>query len=164
MPLEAIRTATEEDARLIARVLRAGFGTQARELGLTRENHPRHPAFWSAARVRAAMRDGFTFLVLEADGRAAGCVAVRPGETAGDRGYLARLAVLPECRGRGFGELLVRFAEAALHDRGAGTVRLGVLAPLTELQEWYRRQGYAQVAVEEGDVVSVVWMEKTLGA
>lgn len=162
MPLEAIRTATEEDARAIARVLRAGFGTQARELGFTRESNPRHPAFWSAERVRRAMRDGFSFLVLEADGRPAGCVAIRTAAPIGGDGFLGRLAVLPECRGRGFGELLVRFAEAVLRDRGARTVRLGVLAPLTGLQDWYRRQGYVLVECLEEEPVSVVWMDKPL--
>jgi len=163
MPLEAIRTGTEEDARVIARLLRAAFGEQARQLGFTRASNPRHPAFWSAERVRRAMRDGFSFLVLEADSRPAGCVAIRPGAPADEHGYLARLAVLPQYRGRRYGELLVEFAETALRDRGARRVRLGVLGPLTSLQDWYRRQGYVLVASEdEGGVVRVVWMEKPL--
>ena len=79
----------------------------------------------------------------------------------GGEGYLARLGVLAECRGRGFGELLVRFAEA-LRDRGARSVRLGVLAPLTDLQDWYRRQGYVLIASEQWGSMAGVWMDRRL--
>jgi len=164
MPLDAIRIATDADAALVADLLRRAFADQAEQLGVTAEEHPRHPAFRTPELVAAEMADGFAFFVLDADGRPAGCVAIGTDAQHGGDGYLARLGVLPECRGRGFGELLVGFAEAALRDRGARRVRLGVLRPLAPLQQWYRRQGYVPVAADDPDagLAHVVFMDKPL--
>ncbi|MGD9497605.1 MAG: GNAT family N-acetyltransferase [Armatimonadota bacterium] len=164
MPVDGIRLAGPDDASLLAGLLRAAFAQQADELGLRADQYPRHPAFRTAEAVVEEMREGFIFFILEADREPVGCVAIRTDAPHGGDGYLGRLAVVPAARGRGYGRLLMAFAEVALCDRGARTVRIGVLRELTGLQEYYRRLGYTSVQVEqcEGTGLPAVFMDKPL--
>lgn len=60
----------------------------------------------------------------------------------GHRGWVYRLAVLPEYRGMGIAARLVRKAEAALVARGCTKVNLQVRAGNETVVGFYRSQGY----------------------
>jgi amino-acid N-acetyltransferase len=77
------------------------------------------------------------FLVLESDGVIAGCAALYPfpEEQAAE---LACLAVSPDFRGRGFGDLLL--AEAEKRGKKAGFKQLFVLTTRTE--HWFEERGF----------------------
>ncbi len=77
------------------------------------------------------------FLVLESDGVIAGCAALYPfpEEKAAE---LACMAVSPEFRGRGFGDLLL--AEAEKRGKKAGFKQLFVLTTRTE--HWFEERGF----------------------
>jgi predicted N-acetyltransferase YhbS len=83
-------------------------------------------------------------LICEADGIVAGCIFYAP-----KAGYLyvGRLAVVPECRRRGIGDLLLRAAEGRAGELGLARVRLGVRLALGTLRAYYEARGYAPVAL-----------------
>lgn len=61
----------------------------------------------------------------------------------GHRGWLNYLAVAPDHRGRGFGRLLVRHAEAQLAELGCPKVNLQVRAGNRSAIGFYRALGYS---------------------
>ncbi|MGI5816743.1 MAG: GNAT family N-acetyltransferase [Armatimonadota bacterium] len=163
MPIDAIRQADESDLDELVRVLRAAFASQAEELGLTAETAPWHVAFREAAVTEREM--GYlTFFLLIADGRTAGCVAIQNDveDVYGGDGYIGRVAVHPDYRRRGYAHLLLRFAETALRDRGARSVRLVVLSALSDLVTFYAAQGYETVGHREFRGFDLTDMDRTL--
>ena len=61
-------------------VIRASFGTVAREFGLTRENCPTHPSFVTFDQLKELQRKGLRFVGLFVDGEQVGFVAVEKGD------------------------------------------------------------------------------------
>jgi GNAT superfamily N-acetyltransferase len=83
--------------------------------------------------------------------RPVGCVRVTLPDAA--TGELGVLAVARDATGRGVGQALVDFAEAAARERGATVMRLELLVPRdgahpakVRLHAWYSRLGYRVVA------------------
>lgn len=146
MPIDAIRRAEQSDVDSLIAVLRAAFAEQVPRLGLDEESAPWHPAFRRRPRMLEEM-ERFTFFLLIADGQPAGCIAIETNvdEARGGDGYIGRVGVHPDYRGRGYARLMMTFAEAALRDRGCRHVHLVVHAELTELIDLYRRLGYRVV-------------------
>ncbi len=83
--------------------------------------------------------DHGAFLVAEIAGEAVG---VLMGSNDGRRGWINRLAVAPQHRGRGIGRALVAEAERALRAGGLPQVNLLVFADNREAQDFWERLGY----------------------
>lgn len=163
MPIDGIRRAERSDLEDLHALLQAGFASQAEELGLSPEDAQWHTAFRGIESTEREM--GYlTFFVIIAGGRPAGCIAIQndvEDEYGGD-GYIGRVAVHPDYRGRGYAHLMLRFAETALRDRGAKNVRLVVLTVLTELVDFYADQGYEVVGHREFEGFALTDMDKPL--
>lgn len=90
------------------------------------------------------VRDGGHIIALREQGHVVGvCALFRESSTQFE---LARMAVLPSQRGRGFGHVLIRAAIAKARDRGATRIHLlsnTILAPAVAL---YRKYGFQTVS------------------
>ena len=75
------------------------------------------------------------------DGPLLGCVWLEPEGP--DVWYLGMFTVRPDLQKRGLGRTLLAEAEAAVRERGARRMSLGVLNVRNVLKEWYMRRGYA---------------------
>ena len=93
------------------------------------------------ASVRDKVNEGGA-LMCEVGGEAAGCVFYAP-----KAGYLyvGRLAVVPEYRRRGMGDLLLRASERRAAELGLSHVRLGVRLALGKLRAYYEARGYVPI-------------------
>src|SRR5262245_58734002 len=92
--------------------------------------------------VLALMRKS-TFLVMEDDNEALmACVYV---DVRGDTGYFGMLSVDPVQQGHGLGRRLVQAAEEYCRDAGCRGMEIDVVNLRTELPDFYRRFGYAEV-------------------
>lgn len=164
MPVECIRRAHTSDLEDLHGLLQAAFASQAEELGLSIEDAPWHTAYRDVSNTEREM--GYlTFFMIIADDRPAGCIAIQNDvepEYGGD-GYIGRVAVHPDYRGRGYAHLMLRFAETALRDRGAKKVRLVVLSVLEGLVEFYAEQGYEIAGHREFEGFKLTDMDKPLG-
>ena len=60
--------------------------------------------------------------------------------------YVGRLAVLPEYRHHGIGDVLLRGAERRAAELGLSRVRLGVRLVLGKLRAYYEARGYVPIA------------------
>lgn len=92
--------------------------------------------------VRDKMGEGGA-LICEVAGVVAGCIFYAP-----KAGYLyvGRLAVLPEYRRHGIGDLLLQAAERRAVELGLFHVQLGVRIVLGKLRAYYETRGYVPIA------------------
>ncbi len=126
-------------------VLRDGFGTQVAEYGITAENNPGYPYFWDEDRVAEVVDRLTTLLAVEVDGRVVGCCFAGPSRRDQHAWTLRHLAVAPEARHRGCGELLVNEAASRARSAGARIVRIGIIGENVRLSDWYHRLGFVTV-------------------
>ncbi len=61
--------------------------------------------------------------------------------------FIFRLAVRKDFRRHGIGALLMDEAEKKLREKGANNVSLFVRENHSELQEWYKKRGYARLPI-----------------
>jgi len=139
---QAIRPATADDDALLAGVIARSFRTVAVRFGLTPDNCPKHPSNARPDWIETHRSRGACYFVVEHQGAALGCVALEPARDKPGVCYLERLAVLPEHRGRGLGDLLVEHAHTVARDWGMARVELAIIAQQGELRMWYERRGY----------------------
>ncbi|MDH6450971.1 MULTISPECIES: GNAT family N-acetyltransferase [unclassified Streptomyces] len=106
-------------------------------------------------RVRQRFRDSFVAAhasVILAEGRFAGCVALRPAE---DAHWLEHFFLDPDLQGRGLGSAVLRTLLART-DATGGTVRLNVLQG-SAARRLYERHGFT---VESEDPVDVFMVRR----
>ncbi|HEY3337386.1 MAG TPA: GNAT family N-acetyltransferase [Propionicimonas sp.] len=126
-------------------VLRSGFATEVADFGITRDNTPSNPAFWSDDAAAAVVAKGFQLFAVEDEGRIVGCAFVGPSKSRPSVWSLRHLAVDPAIRHAGHGAALV--AEGARRARAAGAeaLAIGIVAENTRLSDWYRRLGFESI-------------------
>ncbi len=127
-------------------VIKAAFGTVAKDLKLTPESAPTHP-FFSTGEQLIELHKKAVFWGLYVDGEQAGFVAV---EKAGDGAYfLGRLAVIPRLRHQGYGRKLVEFILDYAKQQGGVKVALGTIDEYKILKDWYKTLGFAETGTRK---------------
>jgi GNAT superfamily N-acetyltransferase len=130
-----IRRARAADAPAIARALAAAFAEYApayTPAALAATTPP-------AARVRARLREGPTWVAVEG-GVVIGTVSAVPR---GASVYVRGMAVLPAARGQGAGAALLREVEGFARGLGAAALFLSTTPFLTGAIHLYQRHGFA---------------------
>ncbi|GGI24996.1 GNAT family N-acetyltransferase [Bradyrhizobium guangdongense] len=104
------------------------------------------PAVYDQAFERVERDPNLTLVVAESEGRVVGCLqlAVLAGISSqgGLRGLLEDVRVAADCRSRGIGEHLVRWAVAEAKARGCNLVELLTHQTRTDAQRFYKRLGF----------------------
>jgi ribosomal protein S18 acetylase RimI-like enzyme len=157
-----IRPINANDMQTLVDLIRRACATVAEQFGLTPENCPKSPAFYTIGRLEEDIDRGVQYYLLEDAAEVRGCVALERAKP--DICYLERLAILPEHRSKGFGTALVRhaFTEAAV--LGVKRIEIGIIAEDTKLTEWYRRFGFELTGTKTFDHLPfvVAFMAKEL--
>ena len=155
-PEPSVREARSEDADLLLDLLRRAFREYEGRLDPPSGAHAE-----TIASVGGKLREGGA-LVCEFGGNVIGCVFYTPKA---DHLYVGRLAVAPEHRRRGIGDVLMRASERRARELGFTRVRLGVRVALEKLRAYYEARGYVPIALHShpgyAEPTSVE-MEKTL--
>ncbi len=157
-----IRPAHTDDIQTLVSLLRRACAAVARRFGLTEENCPKSPAFYTEDRARADFERSVQYYILEDDAEARGCVALEQAKP--EVGYLERLAVLPEYRSKGYGSALVRHVFAQAQAIGLKRIGIGIIFEDARLREWYRRFGFVETGTKAFDHLPFIvgFMEKEL--
>ena len=157
-----IRPANADDIQTLVDLLRRACATVARRFGLTEENCPKSPAFYTENRVEADLERGVQYYILEDDREVRGCAALEQAKP--EVGYLERLAVLPEHRSKGYGSVLVRHVFAQAQAIGLRRIGIGIVSEDTGLKAWYRRFGFVETGTKAFDHLPFIvgFMEKEL--
>jgi GNAT superfamily N-acetyltransferase len=152
----SVREAQSDEAGLLRDILMRAFSEYEGRLDPPSGVHSE-----TIASIRDKMGEGGA-LICEVGGVVAGCVFYAPKV-----GYLyvGRLAVLPEYRLHGIGDLLIRAAEQRAAELGLSHIRLGVRIVLEKLRVYYAARGYVPIAFRSHDGYAeptYVEMEKAL--
>ena len=133
-----IRDARKADKDILVNLIREAFRDVAEKFGLTVENCPKFARFNAKERVKGDFERGLKYYILEENGLACGCVAL---EKAGpDKCYLGRLAVLPECRNKGFGQALVNHLFEQMKIMNLQRVEIGIISKHRKLKKKMRHK------------------------
>jgi predicted GNAT family N-acyltransferase len=109
--------------------------------------------------VEDSDNDSAIHVLLSENGQAMATARMFVGDN--DEGIIARVAVLPACRGKGYGKLLV---EELVSIASEMKIRRLSLKPHTYLEKFYARLGFAKIAGETEIVGEhlLITMEKYL--
>jgi ribosomal protein S18 acetylase RimI-like enzyme len=150
------REARSDEAGLLLDLLRSAFREYQGRL-----DPPTGVQSETMASVMDKLRAGGA-QVCEVSGTVVGCVFCTPKA---DHLYVGRLAVAPEYRRRGIGDMLMRASERRAGELGFARVRPGVRVALEELRAYYEARGYVPIAFHSHPghtEPTSVEMEKTL--
>jgi len=125
----SIRTAKENDAGAIARLVNTAFLVEQFFIERDRTN----PAI-----VRSLLEKG-NFLLAEDEQNLVGCIYV---ELRGERGYFGMLSIDPSRQGMGVGHRLVNAVEKYFREAGCKFSDMKIVNVRTELHTLYHRWGY----------------------
>ena len=161
--IRIINKAIDSDAAV--KVLREANATIAKELKLTPENAPTHPAFISTERFKEQFTHGKEFYVAELKGQIVGLVGIEKAPAEHATFYIERLAVLPEFRHQGIGKYLMDCAtDRAIENRGK-MVSVAIINENTRLKKWYCQLGFVEKETKHFEHLpfTVCFMKKELG-
>jgi ribosomal protein S18 acetylase RimI-like enzyme len=135
------------DSKVITNILNRAFLAFAQEFNFTKENAPNHLAFINSDGVEVWLNNGLKMYGYKIDDKIIGCAGYSYYK---DKIYLIeRLATLPEYRNLGIGKKIVKFIEDRIKNIGGRIVEIHVTDKNTVLREWYKRQGYVEIRIEE---------------
>jgi len=135
-----MRPASEDDGPALARLIQQAYKDVALRFGLTPENCPKHPSNCTEAWIRNDLERGVTYAILTNGPTLVGCAALETTDPA--VAYLMRLAVRPEFRRRGYGEMLVQHIIGQAQRLAMPFISIGLIAEQEELVTWYGKFGF----------------------
>jgi diamine N-acetyltransferase len=141
------------DSKIIAVILNKAFLDFAKEFNFTKENAPNHLAFINSDGVEAWLKKGLKMYGYKIDDKIIGCAGYSYNK---DQIYLMeRLATLPEYRNLGVGKKIIRFIEDKIKNIGGRIVEIHVTDKNIVLREWYKKQGYMEIRIEEVNIPGI---------
>ncbi|GBF35079.1 GCN5-related N-acetyltransferase [Desulfocucumis palustris] len=151
-------------SEIISELIMESFSQQAKILGITEKEYPNFVAFETPGKVSRRIKRGERVVLGYLLEKPVGTVSYKMDDNAPAKGYIKRLAVLPEFRGKGYGALLLDYAERRLLECGANRVEISIVAQFRRLMEYYRSLGYRPVEVKVFNTLpfEVLYLEKTI--
>ncbi len=137
-----IEKASENEPRILSKLIRSSFADVAERFHLTPENCPKHPSNCTQKWIDADVKRGVSYFILKNKDIVIGCVGVERADN--HTCYMERLAVLPEYRKKGFGKKLALHAIRLSKQLGVNHVGIGIIAGDTGLRNWYEKMGFKQ--------------------
>ena len=143
-----IRLLEPSDFSRATEVIRASFATVAKDLGLTEQNCPQYVGFVTTVeRLQTHHNWGWLVYGLYENERIAGYVSISKDT---ERAYeIHNLAVLPDCRHKGYGKLLLDFSIKKITELGGDMVNIGIVEENTVLKNWYTAYGFVHVGTKK---------------
>jgi diamine N-acetyltransferase len=135
---------SEEDLPGCVDLLRAAFGTVARDFGLTEETAPTNAAFTTIENLQRHLRSGMSLYGMFSAASLVGCVAIKRSKADESVFFVERLAVAPEKRCQGNGGRLLSFAVELIRRSGGRCASIGVMDTNHRLKKWYTSRGFVR--------------------
>ncbi len=142
-----IVTATSNDSEEIAKIVATSNKDVATQFNINRQNNPKHPSFSDKNWILSDFERGEKYFIFREGGKSVGCVAFEQPNS--QVGYLNRLSVIPECRGKGIGKQLVNHIFSYAKDIGIEEISIGIIAKHEILKNWYLNLGFVENGLKE---------------
>ena len=135
----------------LAKLLNEAFGTVACEFGLTKEKAPTNSAFITNDELRAQLTENREYYAYWDTDSFVGFVAIEKSLTTQETFYIEKLAVIPGCRHRGIGRLLMDFATNRIAELGGKCISIALINSNVVLKNWYLNQGFEERSIKTFD-------------
>lgn len=123
-----------------AEIIRQSFETVADEFCLTKENAPTNAAFLQDDKLLEDLSSGITMFGLFKDSVQVGFMELKQKDT--NTFYLEKLAVMPSCRHKGCGKLLLTYAKDYVKSLQGSNISIGIIYENKILLQWYEAYGF----------------------
>ena len=133
---------TAKDIKWLSQIIKSSYQTVADQYDLNSHNCPKHPSNCTDEWINSDFERGVTYFLLEIGEEKIGCAALEIVNE--ELCYLERLAVLPESRNNGYGELLMNQIFNEAKDRGCKKISIGIIAKQLDLKNWYSKFGFKE--------------------
>jgi ribosomal protein S18 acetylase RimI-like enzyme len=141
------------DSKIIANILNKAFMGFAKEFNFTKENASNHLAFINSDGIEVWLKNGLKMYGYKIDDEIIGCAGYSYHK---EQAYLIeRLATLPEYRNLGVGKKMMKFIENKIKKNGGKIVEIHVTDTNIALKEWYKKQGYVEIRIEEVNIPGI---------
>lgn len=127
-------------------VIHRSFATVAKSFGLTQENCPKHTSFIPIYFLESQKDWGWHMYGLYAGKKIIGYMSLSKEE---DGFELHNLAVLPEYRHKGFGELLLNYAKNEVKRLDGNKMKIGIIEESVVLKNWYIANGFVPIGTKK---------------
>lgn len=141
-----IKTIEKHELPACLHVIHRSFATVAEEFELTRENCPKHTSFLPMEYLETQFSWGWTMLGLYEEEKIVGYVSL---SDEGGVYELHHLAVLPECRHKGYGKMLLDRAKEIVVKEDGTRITIGIIEESTVLREWYEANGFVHTGTKK---------------
>lgn len=129
----------------VSDIIRQAFKKQAEILDISEKEYPNYVAFEKSNSIFNALDKGENVYLLICDEIPAGTIRFNQNISCKSKGYINRLAVLPEYRGNDFGKILMDFAEGELRKAGVKKIEISIVKDFVKLENYYISLGYSFV-------------------
>ncbi len=137
-----IKKAIREDAAILASLIKNSNKEVALQFGITNDNNPKHPSFYTKEWVLNDLNRGEEYFLFQQNGKSIACVAYE--STRADTAYLNRLSVLSTHQNKGIGEELVAHIFKYSKEKKHQQVSIGIIAEHIKLKNWYLKLGFRE--------------------
>lgn len=142
-----IREVNDHELDRCADVIRQGFGTVAKDFGLTIENCPTNGAFIKTERLVNDKSKGNNMFVLIADEEIVGYMQIE--KVVNNNYELQKITVLPEFRHCGYGKILLDCAKDKVRELKGSKITIGIIEENEILKQWYIKHGFIHVGTHK---------------
>ncbi|MHA1522394.1 MAG: GNAT family N-acetyltransferase [Promethearchaeota archaeon] len=153
---------SKKELKKLVPIIQQANSTVANDLNLSIHNAPTNPAFITETfffEKMKFMKHLYFGYFIE---KIVGCIAIN---FISDLSFgIERLSVLPEYRHKGYGGMLVRFAENKIKSLGGNKISIGMIFDLKILLKWYQKHGFKLTGSKNFDHLpfTVAFMEKEI--
>lgn len=139
----------EDELEQCAEVIRQGFGTVAKDFGLTTENCPTNGAFIKVERLVKDISRGNLMFGLIVDNSITGFMQLQ--QKSEILYELRKVTVLPKYRHFGYGKIMLDYAKKVVKEHGGTKITIGIIEENVELKEWYKENGFIHTGTTRFD-------------
>jgi len=145
-----IKQLDQSDILLAVDVIRASFLTVAEEMGITEENCPRYVGFVTTVeRLQTQLDWGWQQYGCFQDDKLVGYVSV--SKESDGVFEIHNLAVLPNCRHKGYGKQLLNYCALKIRESGGNKINISIVEENTVLKNWYLDYGFVHIGTKKFD-------------
>lgn len=159
-----IKAVSMDELEDCAKVIRAGFGTVAKDFGLTVFNCACYDAFITVDKLISDFDKGDLMYALYVDNTIVGFMQI--DKKSNDQFELEKITVLPEYRHYGYGKILLNYAKNKILQLKGKKMTIGILEENTILKDWYTKNGFIHTGTHKFHLLpfTVGFMEMNINA
>lgn len=160
--MEQIKQIKRTDLQDCITVINTSFATVAKEFNLSEQSCPRHPSFMKIDLLQKRFLGGYQMFGFYEHKKLVGYVSMSVDEE--NAAELHNLAVIPDCRHKGYGKCLLDYCETKAKEMNCNKMKIDIIEDNYILKDWYLKNGFIHLFTKKMEHLpfTVGFMEKQI--